>query len=346
MDKIFEDDGAVIIKTYCFESGLWYLAKALGDQLKEQGHIVYYVPKSKYQMMSASFRRTYPEPHNAADFEGEDILRMTSEQTINEQLHKYIVKYDIKYLISFETLMEKGNWITLLKRRFRDDLKIIDVPMAEWVGERFMGARSYRMFDEVWALNKLTADLFKNEDNVRKISWPVVDSSLFNKRGRKRKKTPVNYLHIASTNPDYSSKNTAEVIKAFDQFIRRDSPECHLHIQGKLPENLIISIEKHGNISNTDTIVSREELAKLYKQSDCIIAPSSREGLSLALYEGLASGCKVITTDAEPMNYIDTPYLCKVTRKRRDRSLVPLAIIDENSLYKNIKRVYEDITNE
>src|SRR5690606_9011969 len=124
MDKIFEDEGAVLIKTYCFESGLWYLAKSLGDQLKKQGHKVYYVPKSKYQMMSASFRRTYPEPHNPADFEDENILRMTPEQTINEQLHKYIVKYDIKYLISFETLMEKGNWITLLKRRFRDDLKI------------------------------------------------------------------------------------------------------------------------------------------------------------------------------------------------------------------------------
>lgn len=346
MDRIFEDDGAVLIKTYCFESGLWYLAKALGDHLEKQGHRVYYVPKSKYQMMSNSFKRTYPEPNYLDDFADFNILKMTSDKAINEHLLNYIVKYDIKYLISFETLMEKANWIPILKNRFRSRIKVIDVPMAEWVNERFLGVRSYRIFDEIWALNDLTFRVFEGEDNVRRIEWPIVDRNIFNKKNRKRKKLPVNFLHLASTNPDYSSKNTDLVIEAFTRFTHKHQPEAHLYIQGTLPQNLIISIEKHGNITNIDRIVSRKDLAKLFKQVDCVIAPSSREGLSLALYEGIASGCKIITTDAEPMNYIDTPYLCEVSSKKRDRSLIPIANIDKNSLYKNIIRVYEDIANE
>jgi hypothetical protein len=149
MDKIFEDDEAVLIKTYCFESGLWYLAKSLGDLLESQGHKVYYIPKSKYELVSASFRRTYLEPHNSEEFEGSDILPIRTEDAIDRQILKHVIKYDIKYLVSFETFMEKGNWLTPLKRRFRDKLKIIDVPMAEWVGQRYLDSRSYRMFDEI-----------------------------------------------------------------------------------------------------------------------------------------------------------------------------------------------------
>jgi glycosyltransferase involved in cell wall biosynthesis len=169
---------------------------------------------------------------------------------------------------------------------------------------------------------------------------------LFNNKNREKNKDQVNFLHLASTNPDYSSKNTNAVARMFDQFIRREGANCHLHIQGVPDKKTQLLIEKHTNISNISKVISREELSKLYKKSDCIIAPSSREGLSLALYEGLASGCKVITTDAEPMNYINTPYLCKTSSRRRDRSLVPLAVIDDSSLYQNIKRVYEDLKNE
>lgn len=346
MERIFEDDGAVLIKTYCFESGLWYLAESLGKYLESQGHKVYYVSKSKYQMLNASFSRTYLDPQNPEDFQDHNILKMTAEQSINEQLYKYIVKYGIRYLISFETLMEKANWIIPLKNRFRKELKIIDVPMAEWVSEKFLYSGSYKIFDEIWSLNNLTYSLFKHEKNLRDVQWPFVDSKLFNKRWRKKNTDIVNFLHITSTNPNYSTKNTEMVVKTFSDFLTFQQPDARLIIQGNLPENLLRTIEKHSNISNIGGVLRREELAKLYKQTDCILAPSSREGLSLTLYEGLASGCKVITTDYAPMNYISTPYLCKVIRTKKDKSLIPIAIIEEKSLYDNIKRVYEELKND
>jgi len=347
MKKIFKDNRAVLIKTYCFESGLWYLAKSLGDLLEEQGHKVLYIPKSKYQLMSASFRRSYPEPYHPDDFSDVEILNMHSKETIDRQILKHIVKHDVGYLISFETLMQKANWIPLLQRRFYGKLKVIDVPMAEWVEERYLVARSYRLFDEIWALNKLTSDIFSEYDNVKNISWDFIDKEVFNKEDREKGSDDINFLHLSSTNPDYSSKNTAEVIRAFTRFIESEKPEgkCHLYIQGAVPKKCNIVVEKHRNMTVNSGIVSRKELAELYKKSECIVAPSSREGLSLALYEGLASGCKVLTTDAAPMNYIKTPYLCTITNKKRDKSLVPLVVIDEKSLYDNFKRVYEDIKN-
>lgn len=346
MEKIFEDNGTVLIQTYCFESGLWYLAKALGDLLERQGHRVLYVPKGKYSKIGSHYLRDYPEPKNFDDFKDIEILKMIAEKSVNEQIGNYIVKHDIKYFICFETLMEKSNWLTLIQRRFHRKLKIIDVPMIEWVTPKFLTARSYRMFDEIWALNDLCFKKFDEAgyENIRKISWPVVDASLFNTEGREVHGS-ITFLHLGSTNPDYSSKNTELVIKTFDEFVKREKPylECKLIVRGKIPKKCKNLVEKHGNIIKYNEVLPREKLAELYKKSDCVVAPSSKEGLSLALYEAQATGCKIITTDAEPMNYIDTPYLCDVTSLKSDRSLIPIANVNNISLYKNFCKVYEDI---
>jgi len=331
----------IFIKTYCYESGLWYLAKSLGDKLEEEGNRVFYIPKSKYTMMSASFKRIYPEPHNKSDFPA-NILPMTASQTIDKQIGNHVVKYGASKLICFESLMQKSNWVNVLKRRFKD-LQVIDVPMVEWVDDRFLESRSYRIFDEIWALNDLTYRLMNKDDlNVVRKSWDFVES-IFEPKDNDN--SHISFLHLASTNPDYSSKNTEMVIKTFDNFMRREKPtvECRLIVQGIVPKSCKNIVDKHTNIFNYTSVASRADLVKLYQNSDCIVSPSSREGLSLSLYEGKASGCKIITTDSEPMNYIDTPYLCEVSHRKRDRSMVPISVVNPQSLYQNFISVYKDI---
>lgn len=347
MENLFNEPGNVLIKTYTFESGLFYLAKQLGDLLEKQGHKVFYLQKSKYQLESSFFKRTYIEPNHPEDFENLHILKMSAEQDLYEQILKYVTKYEIKYFINFETLMQKANWIPFLKTRFNKNIKIIEVPMAEWVSPDMLEHNQYKMFDEIWSLNLLTSQIFQKYPALREVSWPLVDSSIFNRKNRKRKTDKINFLHLASTNPNYSSKNTDKVISAYLKFIKSAEPKvpCNLHIQGKLPKNIGNLQDKIGIISQNEEIISRLELGKLYKQTDCVVAPSSREGLSLALYEGLASGCRLITTDAPPMNYAETEYLVKVDNLRRDRSLIQLAEINEQSLYENYQKVYQDIIN-
>ena len=60
----------ILIKTFTFESGLWYLAKSLGDALSENGNDVCYISKAKYvkEGRSSIFKRTYPEPLNYSEF--------------------------------------------------------------------------------------------------------------------------------------------------------------------------------------------------------------------------------------------------------------------------------------
>lgn len=75
----------------------------------------------------------------------------------------------------------------------------------------------------------------------------------------------------------------------------------HLHLAGggsgpefedcmALAEQLGPHVTYHG-------LVSHSQLAKLMKQAHIQLLPSFFEGLPLVLFEGLASGCRIITTD-------------------------------------------------
>lgn len=341
MDKIFKDTETVFIKTYCFESGLWYLAKSLGDLLKGQGHKVFYIPKSKYRLISATYERMYEEPKNKQDFEDENILKFTTNDSIDKQLGNYIIKHNAKYIISFETMMHKSNWLNVIKARFRKKITLIDVPMPEWVDKKYINSKSYNIFDEIWCLNELSAQIFK-EHNYKNISWDYVDRNLFNKENIKLNEK-ITFTHFASTNSDYSTKNTDIVINTFVNFIKKNLLEdkCVLKIHGQLSVQLKDKVSKCDFIINDDGFKTREQVAEIYKTSHCIVAPSSREGLGLSLYEGEACGCDIITSDFPPMNYINAGFLCKIDRKRSDFSLIPLAVINENSLIQCYLDVYK-----
>ena len=203
----------ILIKTYTFESGLWYLAKSLGNKLMEEGHTVIYIPKSKYTFENRFYRRGYIEPNNPDEFDREIIQKFTNNKPISQQVLTAIVKYGANYVISFETLMEKSQWIPEVRNK--TGAKIIDVPMVEWVTPRFLKGKSYMIFDEIWALTDLCFEKFSGYPNVRRINWDFVDRNLFYKDDRGIfEPLGAKYYHAASLNPDYSTKNTGKVLEA------------------------------------------------------------------------------------------------------------------------------------
>jgi len=121
--------------------------------------------------------------------------------------------------------------------------------------------------------------------------------------------------------------------------------ECSLHIQGSISNKCKIDVSKSKYITHSSNLISRKDLAALYKKHNCIIAVSSQEGLSLSLYEAKACDCDVITTDNPPMNYIDNVYLCKVKHTKQGKDLVPLSVIDQDDLIKAINDYYEMFKN-
>ena len=60
----------ILIKTFLFESGLWYLAKSLGDMLEGNDNNVYYMSKARYALEDGMFIRKYPKPKHKNMLDG------------------------------------------------------------------------------------------------------------------------------------------------------------------------------------------------------------------------------------------------------------------------------------
>ncbi|MEK6884322.1 MAG: glycosyltransferase [Nanoarchaeota archaeon] len=331
----------VFIKTYTFESGLWYLAKSLGDYLISNGFKVIYIPKSKYIKDGVLFKRNYLKPKNPEDFEREIILNFTEQKTIEDSILPWIVKYNPEYLISFETLMEKSQWIPKLKNK--TGIKIIDIPMIEWVSESFLKNKSYRIFDQVWNLTDVCSDHFKYYDNSHRVSWNFVDNRIFFNKEKSDLGT-VKYYHAATLNPEHDSKNTNLIISAFDKFSK--TADAKLIVSGILSKKNLEIVENNSKIYHVGEGIDRSKIAEIYQESDCVIAPSTREGLGLSLYEAKACGCKLITSDYPPMNEHNDSYLCQVSEVKKSRELIPFCNIQEQEVLNKILLSYEDIQNE
>jgi len=238
-------------------------------------------------------------------------------------------------------MMESSRWINEVK--IKTGVKIIDIPMIEWVSPSKIKNGSYKIFDEIWAITDQSYDIFyKNDLLVYKNSWDFVDRELFFEDNRATKSKVFSFYHQASLNPSHTTKNTSLVIKAFELLNNKVS-DVKLLITGNIDDaNSKKTIDRHTNIITYGNLLSRNDIANLYKITDCVVAPSSKEGLGLSLFEANASGCLVVTTDAPPMNSHETKYLCEVSSFSEDGSLIPHANMTVDSIYKQMKRVYDN----
>lgn len=330
----------VLIKTYVHESGLWYLALSLARELEKQGHQVKFIPKTKLVKEGKKYVKTYLAPEISSD----KILPMSIDQPINSQILNYIKQYDIKTVISLETLMEMSSWIDGIK----NNVRLIDIPMLEWVNPSLFDRGSYEQFDEIWALTDQTYEVFQESySKTKRISWDFIDREIFFNDQNPFGPPQFCFYHQGSLNTEYSSKNTELVLAAFIKLNDEYPKEIKLIITGNLSNSKLRSIiDSYSNISVFDRVLSRKEIANIYSITNCVVSPSSKEGLSLSLFEAEACGCLLITTDAPPMNEHNTKYLCEVANFRKDKTLVPVAELTVDSIYKQMKKAYEENKNE
>lgn len=321
----------ILIQSYLHESGLWYLSLSLAKELKHQGHHVKFIPKAKYIKQGVRYQKYY---WNQVKSEFDHLPLEVNSDIL--QLNSYIKKFQIDTIISFETLMEDAYWISKLNSK----VYLVDVPMLEWVTPSILESGKYQCFDEIWALTDLTYQTFikANQNQVKKIRWDFVDRTLFKNDPNPWSSVFV-YFHQASLNPDHSTKNTDKVIQAFNLL---SYPDIELIISGNVNSELQHLIQANQKIKTFNRLLSRQEVANVYSNTNCVVMPSSKEGLGMTLFEAAACGCQIITTDASPMNEHPTPYLCPVTSFKKDRSLVPSAEVTIESIYQQMKKVYED----
>lgn len=327
----------ILIKTYVHESGLWYLALSLAKHLEALGHQVKFIPKSKYIKNNGRFKKTY-----LLGIQSEKILSMNLDDTIGNQLIRYIKQYDIDVLISIETLMETASWIQEIKNKTK--VEVIDLPMLEWVSPQYFNNGSYKQFDKIWAVTDQTYKTFQEKYlQIERVRWNFIDEEVFFNDQNPFGAPEFSFYHQGSLNPEFSSKNTDMVLKAFEKLNQEFPDQIRLIITGNLTNtNAQSIIKRHPKIKVFDHILSRKEIANIYSITNCVVAPSSKEGLSLSLFEAEACGCLLITTDAPPMNEHNTKYLCEVANFRKDKTLVPVAELTVDSIYKQMKKAYEE----
>jgi hypothetical protein len=324
-----------IFKTYLFESGLYYLARSLEIVLKKNNNKVIYFPKAKYRQDGTRFIKAYPEP-SAANCDGITHVAPT-ENTVDRQLEAIARDNNVQYIISFETLMNTGQWVERLKSRV--DLKIIDIPMAEWVVGRFVDNKSYRIFDEIWTLTDSCRKIFAEYDNASMMEWDYSSNCLFD--DVKRDEYPLTFYHQASTHTSSggSSKNTLEVLRAFSKFSKEG--DVKMIVSGLLSKAEEAEVKKCRNILIINKNVDRKDILEAYEKSHCLLAPSIREGLGLAFFEAKSAGCDIITSNADPMR-AHAKYLCEISEESIDNSLIPITRCDANSILKQLRTYYED----
>jgi glycosyltransferase involved in cell wall biosynthesis len=313
----------IIIQTYTFESGLWYLAKSLIKILSEH-NTVYVYPKEKYKLIDGIYKKIYPSFKDQKEFFGYNFISPTS-------IHNIMADYSPDIWISFETLMMNTEWLSSLKRQ---NVTICDVPMPEWVLPKHLENNKYDIFDAIYCLTDSCFDVMRSKNKI-KLSWQFADETLFYPENK-----TFDFYHAASTNSDFSGKSTKECIEAFMR-LADEFNEITLNITGNNTEDIKkydknrYKIQHHG-------VISREDQALLYRQTKIVLSPSVKEGLGLALYEAQSSGCKIVTTDYPPMNVFND-YLCKPYKiENNSNSLIKSAYTSSDEIYKMMKMAYND----
>ncbi len=103
-------------------------------------------------------------------------------------------------------------------------------------------------------------------------------------------------------------KGLNELLNSFE-LILKNYKNIKLDIIGSLNQNnksslSLKTINYYENINNINFLGHIDELEKIYKNYDCLILPSYREGCSRAILEAGASGLPVITNDVPGCNNI------------------------------------------
>jgi cell division GTPase FtsZ len=329
----------ILIKTYLTESGLFYLAKSLGDALSLNNN-VYYVSKSKYVGEEGFFRRIYPKPNDEGLLDGLNVFNLTEKRPIYGQILEIVREKEIDEIISFETFMKKAQWVSKIKSVC--NVSVADVPMSEWVEKSFVKNNSYRIFDKIWCLTDTSYKIFSDYDNKERTSWDYVDRELFGPDKAKKSDDGIVFYHQGPVYPGgFSQKNTAQVIEAFLLFDQANPNVSKLIISGNLSEKEVALAKKSKNIMLIREVIERRGVADIYSKAHCVICPSTREGLGLSFFEAKSMGCSIITTNVDPMN-IHTDYLCDVISYNSSDSMVPHAVTDAQSIYEQLKIFYED----
>lgn len=307
------------VVTYPFISGLYYLAESFRIYQENLGNKVFMIPKK-------SFIYTNNKWTGIFRYEMNNFLLFKSDISYSLQIINYIKKYNIKKIFSFETFMKDASWIDAVSSL---GVSVIDIPMPEWSLKSDLYSGKYLKFSEVYCVTDQALSLFRNFSNTKKVTWDFCPDIV---QIKKEKNNILTFYHPGS-NSEVNQKNTTAVIDSLSLVsFKNIKLIVSGFVESKVKDNRIILLGKKN---------SRHEIYNAYSKADCILAPSSREGLGMSFFEAKKFGCSIITSNADPMRE-HSKYLCEVSGYNQSDSLIPFAIIEPSAIAEQINKYYED----
>lgn len=300
--------------TTWFERGAAYVTKQYAELLEKKGHNVYiYARGEKYAVGNPKWdgeNVTWGKKLYDTNLDYRHVAKWIDNNKIecvffNEQRD---IKSVIRLKISYPQL-KIGTYIDYYTQSTVDDFVIYDFLICNT-------KRHYSVFSK-----------FKQ---CYYIPWGT-DIRLYEYKKSTTEK--VRFFHSAGMS---NRKGTDVLIDAFINGKLYEKAELIIHTQVPLSDLIgknINNPEKYGI-----TVIEKTVSAPgLYYMGDVYVYPTTLDGLGLTMYEALASGMPVITTDCAPMNEVITKevgQLVKVDeyRCRWDAYYWPLAFVNENSL--------------
>ena len=107
------------------------------------------------------------------------------------------------------------------------------------------------------------------------------------------------FFHPGGFGGVYERKNTILVLNAFKSL---NDVDAKLLITSQKPLDSMFKSFK--NVEVVDKNLSRKDLLKYYRVSDATVLPSKWETIGIPIFESLASGTPVVTSDIPPMNEV------------------------------------------
>ena len=300
--------------TTWFERGAAYVSKQYITLLEKSGHKIYiYARGEKYAKGNP-------------DWDGENVtwgrklydtmldIRSISNWIINNQLD----------CIFFNEQRDMQSVLEI-------QLRFPNVKIGTYIDYYTQfSVQDFQYYDFLICNTKRHYSVFSNHPQCYYIPWGT-DIALFNYSGKKDQE--LSFFHSAGMS---NRKGTDVLIDAFIEGKLYRESKLIIHTQmpiQKLSEQNPDSFDEY-NI----TVIEKTVTAPgLYHLGDVYVYPTTLDGLGLTMYEALACGLPVISTDCAPMNEVVNNYngrLVEVDQYtcRWDAYYWPLAYVNKDSL--------------
>lgn len=299
--------------TVWMERGAAYVTKYYADLLLKKGHNVYIYARGgeiyeKRNKPWIEYNVTYG-------------YRMGMTRISWRHLKKWICKNKIE--VVFFNEQRELKVILKLKKHF-PNIKVgtyVDYYKEDTINE-------FELYDFLICNTLRHYEVFTNHPQAFYVKWGT-DIEMFKPQKDSNISNKITFFHSAGMS---DRKGTILLINTFIKYKLYKEACLIIHSQKDLNIN-----EDNIKKFNINIIKKTVGAPGLYHLGDVYVYPTYLEGLGLTIYEALACGLPVITTDYAPMNEIITNEIGRLVKvkkiyTRSDAYYWPITICDENDL--------------